>query len=69
MGIDGAEEFVALDGAAAAGTEWICAELESYKGGSAQQLAEKIAAGARRRRDDGHDDDITVMAAILEKAV
>ena len=57
------------DGAAAAGTEWICAELESYKGGSAQQLAEKIAAGARRRRDDGHDDDITVMAAILEKAV
>jgi stage II sporulation protein E len=57
------------DGATASGTDWICAELESYKNGSAQQLAEKIAAGARRRRTDGHDDDITVMAAILEKAV
>ncbi len=57
------------DGATASGTEWICAELESYRGVSAQQLAEKIAGGARRRRTDGHDDDITVMAAILEKAV
>ncbi|MBQ8550470.1 MAG: SpoIIE family protein phosphatase [Clostridia bacterium] len=57
------------DGATATGTDWICAELESYKNGSAQQLAEKIAAGARRRRNDGHDDDITVIAAILEKAV
>ncbi len=57
------------DGATATGTDWICAELESFKDGSAQQLAERIAALARRRRDDGHDDDITVMAAILEKAV
>ncbi len=57
------------DGVTAAGTDWICAELEAHKNGSAQQLAERIAACARRRRDDGHDDDITVMAAILEKAV
>jgi len=57
------------DGATASGTDWICAVLEDFKNGSAQQLAEKIAADARRRRTDGHDDDITVMAAILEKAV
>lgn len=57
------------DGAVSDGTEWICAELESYKCGSAQTLAEKIANGARRRRQDGHEDDITVMAAILEKAI
>jgi stage II sporulation protein E len=57
------------DGVCATGTDWICAELEAHKNGSAQQLAERIAACARKRRNDGHDDDITVMAAILEKAV
>lgn len=57
------------DGAVSDGTDWICAELESFKGESAQQLAEHIARSAQRRRQDGHDDDITVMAAMLEKAV
>ncbi len=57
------------DGATSSGTDWICAELESYKNGSAQQLAEKIMNIAIKRRSDGHDDDITVMAAIIEKAV
>ena len=51
------------------GTDWICAELEAFKGGGAKQLSERIATAARRRRRDGHDDDITVFAAILEKAV
>lgn len=57
------------DGAVNDGTDWICAELEAWRDGSAQQLADHIAAAARRRRTDGHDDDITVMATILEKAV
>lgn len=57
------------DGVSTEGTDWICAELEAYKGGGAKQLSEMIATAARRRRKDGHDDDITVFAAILEKAV
>ncbi len=57
------------DGACSDGTDWICAELEAFKGGSAKQLSEHIATTARRRRRDGHEDDITVFAAILEKAV
>ncbi len=57
------------DGACTDGTDWICAEIESWQGGGAKQLSEKIATAARRRRHDGHDDDITVFAAIVEKAV
>ncbi len=56
------------DGVTSEGTEWICAELESWREDSAQRLAEHIASGARRRRSDGHEDDITVIAAIIEKA-
>lgn len=56
------------DGVTAMGTDWICAELEAFRGDDAQALAERIAHGARQRRNDGHDDDITVMAAILKKA-
>ncbi len=57
------------DGVCASGTDWICAILEDFKGENAQALAEKICFAARQKRDDGHDDDITVMTAILEKAV
>ena len=57
------------DGAVNDGTDWICAELEDFSDGSAKELAEHIAAAARRRRDDGHEDDITVMAAVVRKAV
>ncbi len=57
------------DGATSVGTDWICAELEAFRNGSAQQLADKIATAARKRRQDGHDDDITVIAAILERAI
>lgn len=57
------------DGACSEGSDWICAEIESWKGGGAKQLSEHIATAARRRRRDGHDDDITVFAAIIEKAV
>ncbi len=55
------------DGATNEGTEWICAEIEAWQG-SAQELSEHISLGAKRRRSDNHEDDITVMAAIIEKA-
>ncbi len=56
------------DGATTDGTDWICAELENWEGGSAQELSEKISLSAKRRRQDNHEDDITVMALIIEKA-
>lgn len=57
------------DGATSEGTEWICAELEAWRDGSAQALAEHLSHCARRRRSDNHEDDITVMTAIIERAV
>ena len=57
------------DGAVSEGTDWIRAELEAWRDGSAEDLASHICACAKRRRTDNHEDDITVMAAILEKAV
>lgn len=57
------------DGATQDGTDWIRAELEAWREGSAQDLAEHIAKCARRRFSGTHEDDITVMAAILQKAV
>ncbi len=55
------------DGALGDGTDWIGVELEVWKRGSAQALAEHLADYARRRCPDGHGDDITVAVAILEK--
>ncbi len=57
------------DGATQEGTDWICAELEAFRNTSAQHFAERLATAARKRRRDGHDDDITVIVALLEKAV
>lgn len=57
------------DGAVNDSTEWICAELEAWGDGTAAELSDHIAAAARRRRTDNHEDDITVMAAIIGKAV
>lgn len=57
------------DGVCTDGTDWVCAEVEAFEGNGAKQLAERIATSARRRRHDGHDDDITVFAAVIEKAV
>ena len=57
------------DGAVSEGTDWIRAELEAWRDGSAEDLASHICACAKRRRTDNHEDDITVMAAIIEKAV
>lgn len=56
------------DGAASEGTDWISAEIESFGDGSAQALAEKISKGAKRRRTDKREDDITVIAAVIQSA-
>lgn len=55
------------DGAIEAGTDWIRAEVEAWRDGSAQSLAERLCECAKRRRTDEHQDDITVLTAILNK--
>ncbi len=57
------------DGAVSEGTDWIRAEIEAWRDGSAQDLAEHLCLCARRRRSEKRQDDITVMCAILDKAV
>ena len=57
------------DGASSCGTDWIREEIEAWQDGSAKELAERLCECARRRRTDKHEDDITVMAAILNKAI
>lgn len=57
------------DGVTFDGTEWIRNEVESWSDGNAQDLAEHICSYARRRYADSRADDITVMAAIIEKNV
>ena len=57
------------DGATGNGTDWIRAEIEGWQDGTAQELAQRICECAKRRRNDNHEDDITVMAAILNKSV
>ena len=56
------------DGAVADGTDWICAVLEDFEG-TADELSNKIATDAYLRRHNGKNDDITVIATILHKAV
>lgn len=56
------------DGVTFDGTEWIRNELEAWRDGGAQDLAEHISDCARRRRINGKADDITVIAAIIEKS-
>lgn len=57
------------DGVTSTGTDWIRAEIEAWRDGEAQDLAERICECAIRRRDEKHQDDITVLVAILEKAI
>ncbi len=55
------------DGAVSEGTDWIRDELTAWQDGSADDLAEHICTAAHRRRSDDHEDDITVIAIILQK--
>ncbi len=57
------------DGAVSEGCDWIRQEIEAFRDGKAQDLAEHLCMCARRRRSDKHEDDITVLCAILNKAV
>ena len=57
------------DGAVSEGTEWIKSEVKGFKNGTAQDLAELICRNARKRQQSQSKDDITVMAAIIQKAV
>lgn len=57
------------DGATDSGTDWIKRELEKAEDITATNLAERICELARNRREDKHADDITVIAAIIEKNV
>lgn len=56
------------DGVTFDGTEWLREELENWDNGSAQDLAEHICNCARRRCLHSRPDDITVLAAIIEKS-
>ncbi len=56
------------DGATADGTDWIMAEVEAFRDGTAQQLAKNICKIAKKRQYEGKPDDITVAVAIINKA-
>ncbi len=56
------------DGVTACGTDWIRDELSAWGDGGAQDLAEHICDCARRRSIGTRADDITVLAAIIEKS-
>ncbi len=57
------------DGAIAGSYDWLVSELEHYEGQDPQEFSERLLREARRRRDDGHEDDITVIAILLEEGV
>ena len=57
------------DGVIVSGTDWIKSELESLGGCDIQRLCEKIATTAKMRRTDGREDDITVLAAKMQRGV
>ncbi len=55
------------DGAAGDDVDWMGVELETWKYGSAANLAEHLADYARRRGAKSNEDDITVAVAIIQK--
>lgn len=55
------------DGATASGNDWLLRELEQFAGDDPKELSERLAMQARERRIDGHEDDITVIAILLER--
>ena len=47
---------------------WLEQELQSFRGGSPQRLAERLLDLARANRKDGHDDDVTVVVGVVQKS-
>lgn len=56
------------DGATPGGCEWLLRELERYAGDDPKELSQRLVMQAREHRIDGHEDDITVIAILLERA-
>ncbi len=56
------------DGASFESTDWMSEEIARFDG-DVQQLADTLAHRANEMRSDGHADDITVIVAMLQKAV
>jgi len=55
------------DGVIATGADWIKSELENHAAFDVQALCEKITATAKLRRVDGREDDITAVAALVQR--
>ena len=66
---DGDWIVMVSDGAVASGYEWIISDIEHFEGDDPKELSERLAAAAKCRRSDGHEDDITVIAALLERGI
>lgn len=57
------------DGVVQGSADWITAELESWNKGTAKELAQRIAKGAKERQPEAHEDDLTVIAALVENGL
>lgn len=55
------------DGVTCGGNEWVLREMEQYQGDDPKEFSRQLAIAARERRFDGHEDDITVIAILLER--
>ena len=64
---DGDLLVLLTDGALTSGVEWICDEVEKWRGRIPQELAETIVSRAISQRRDGHDDDITALVGMVVK--
>ena len=55
------------DGVTATGADWVKSQLEAGLDGEPAQLARSLAAAARERQLPGREDDVTVLAARLDR--
>lgn len=55
------------DGAVVEDDAWLMQAVTQFEGGTMSAFAKALAQMAKRHRGDGHDDDITVLAAHLER--
>lgn len=61
--------LIMSDGVITENEDWLINEMLAFDGTSAQHFAEHIADHARRHRTDGHEDDITVVAVSVSRAM
>ncbi|MEG1778707.1 MAG: SpoIIE family protein phosphatase, partial [Oscillospiraceae bacterium] len=65
---DGDIVLMLSDGATTSGTDWIKLTLEKFEGDNLQALCEDIVKTAKLKRVDGYDDDITALAALIQRS-